>query len=118
VIERTHEKAFGVGEGAQLAAFLQAPAAEGTVVLFGCQYPQIHNFVIEVQRATSASAQGYQGTFSLNWWLGLEKEDEAQFLSSAQEDTEFGRMRKQWGLGEEISPSFELSSRASVPHFR
>lgn len=61
MIERTHEKAFGVGEGAQLAAFLQAPAAEGTVVLFGCQYPQIHNFVIEVQPKDVRFSAGLPG---------------------------------------------------------
>ncbi|MDG4839044.1 hypothetical protein O7631_21210 [Micromonospora sp. WMMD967] len=65
---------FGAGEGDDLRkALLVKPASAKTVLLLDCQFPQVHNFIIEVHNDGSRYlAQGYQGAYFAHWWLGLD----------------------------------------------
>lgn len=65
---------FRAGDADKLRKALFAkPASAETVLLLDCQFPQVHNFIIEVHNDGSRYlAQGYQGAYFAHWWLGLD----------------------------------------------
>ncbi|MGQ5264620.1 hypothetical protein ACTWLT_28105 [Micromonospora sp. ZYX-F-536] len=92
---------YGTGEGAVLQqALLVQPVSAETVLLLDCQFPQVHNFLIEVHHDGSRYlAQGYQGTYFAHWWLGLDNS------YSGEPSAEIIDLRKRYGLGKRISSS-------------
>ncbi|WDZ88282.1 hypothetical protein [Micromonospora cathayae] len=66
------KQTFGPGTGGDLHGLLSGlPADAETVLVFDCQFPQVHNFLIEAHAdGRRYLAQGYQGTYFAQWWLG------------------------------------------------
>lgn len=64
----------GSGTGDALKGhLLTLPASADSVLLFDCQFPQVHNFLIEAHAdGRRYLAQGYQGTYFAQWWLGAD----------------------------------------------
>ncbi|MEU4473986.1 hypothetical protein [Micromonospora sp. NPDC023888] len=101
---RRSREAYGVGKGADLKkALLVLPASAATVLLLDCQFPQVHNFVIEVHHDGSRYlAQGYQGSYFAQWWLGLDDS------YSGTPTAEILALRERYGLGRRIAaPDYE-----------
>ncbi|MEU1646327.1 hypothetical protein [Micromonospora zamorensis] len=97
--QRVSNRTYGAGEGDALRqALLVRPASAATVLLLDCQFPQVHNFVIEVHHGGARYlAQGYQGTYFAHWWLGVNDsysgEPTGQILA----------LRERYGMGRAIS---------------
>ncbi|MEU7655802.1 hypothetical protein AB0C41_27695 [Micromonospora taraxaci] len=91
---------FGEGKGAELRkALLVKPASARTVLLLDCQFPQVHNFIIEVHNDGSRYlAQGYQGAYFAHWWLGLDD----SYAGTVGAD--ILALRDRYGRGRPISP--------------
>ncbi|MFI5925526.1 hypothetical protein ACIA3K_06025 [Micromonospora sp. NPDC051543] len=96
---RLSGETYGTGEGDALKkALLVKPASADTVLLLDCQFPQVHNFVIEVHHdGPRYLAQGYQGTYFAHWWLGINKS------YSGEPSAEILALRERYGLGRPIS---------------
>ncbi|MFJ6168306.1 hypothetical protein ACIQH6_24525 [Micromonospora orduensis] len=96
---RQSAQTYGAGQGAALRqALLALPANAQTVRLFDCQFPQVHNFMIEVHHDGSRYlAQGYQGTYFAHWWLGLDDS------YSGTPGADILALRERYGLGRPIS---------------
>lgn len=95
---------YGAGEGPALRkALLAEPASAETVLLLDCQFPQVHNFVLEVHHGGARYlAQGYQGTYFAHWWLGLNDS------YSGTPTAEILALRERYGLGRAIKvPDYE-----------
>ncbi|MEU8179681.1 hypothetical protein AB0B85_15075 [Micromonospora sp. NPDC049044] len=92
-------QAYGVGKGADLKkALLALPASADTVLLLDCQFPQVHNFIIEAHHDGSRYlAQGYQGSYFAHWWLGLDDS------YSGTPTAEILALRERYGLGRRIT---------------
>ncbi|MDG4781195.1 hypothetical protein O7614_16220 [Micromonospora sp. WMMD961] len=88
------------GDGDKLRkALLAKPASAETVLLLDCQFPQVHNFIIEVHHDGSRYlAQGYQGAYFAHWWLGLDE----SYAGTANAD--ILALRDRYGRGRPISP--------------
>ncbi|WP_433538667.1 hypothetical protein ACQPZK_13730 [Micromonospora sp. CA-249363] len=97
---RLSGETYGAGKGDALKkALLVKPASADTVLLLDCQFPQVHNFVVEVHHDGSRYlAQGYQGTYFAHWWLGINKS------YSGTPSAEILALRERYGLGHPISP--------------
>ncbi|MEU8421808.1 hypothetical protein AB0C15_13130 [Micromonospora sp. NPDC048835] len=97
---RLSHDSYGAGGGDALKkALLAEPASAATVLLLDCQFPQVHNFVIEVHHDGSRYlAQGYQGTYFAHWWLGIN-----DTYSGAKVPAEILALRERYGLGRAIS---------------
>ncbi|MGW5560550.1 hypothetical protein ACWER9_25420 [Micromonospora sp. NPDC003944] len=91
---------YGAGGGDELKkALLAKPASAATVLLLDCQFPQVHNFIIEVHHDGSRYlAQGYQGTYYAHWWLGIN-----DTYSAKEVPAEILALRERYGLGRAIS---------------
>ncbi|RAO08887.1 hypothetical protein MED15_06351 [Micromonospora noduli] len=91
---------YGTGGGDALKkALLVKPVGTATVLLLDCQFPQVHNFIIEVHHDGSRYlAQGYQGTYFAHWWLGINDS-----YSSKKPTPEILALRERYGLGRAIS---------------
>ncbi|MFE9917753.1 hypothetical protein ACFYPG_21590 [Micromonospora sp. NPDC005553] len=98
---RLSHDTYGAGGGEALKkALLATPASDATVLLLDCQFPQVHNFIIEVHRDGSRYlAQGYQGTYFAHWWLGINNSYSAEEVPA-----EILALRERYGLGRAISP--------------
>ncbi|MGC5285261.1 hypothetical protein [Micromonospora sp. DT231] len=96
-------EAYGVGKDADLKSDLLVLPSATTVVLLDCQFPQVHNFVIEVHNDGSRFlAQGYQGFYFAQWWLGLDQS------YSGTPSAEILALRERYGLGRRINtPNYE-----------
>lgn len=93
------KETYGAGQGDALKkALLARPASAATVLLLDCQFPQVHNFVIEVHHDRSRYlAQGYQGAYFAHWWLGLNGN------YSGTPTADILALRERYGLGRAIS---------------
>ncbi|MEU1587839.1 hypothetical protein [Micromonospora sp. NPDC005710] len=96
-----HGGTYGAGGGDALKkALLAKPASAATVLLLDCQFPQVHNFIIEVHHDGSRYlAQGYQGTYYAHWWLGINDSYSAKEVPPG-----ILALRERYGLGRAISP--------------
>ncbi|MCF0093767.1 hypothetical protein [Micromonospora sp. MH99] len=96
---RLSSQTYGKGKGAALKQALRVqPATAQTVLLLDCQFPQVHNFVIEVHHDGSRYlAQGYQGTYFAHWWLGINDS------YSGEASRAILALRERYGLGRAIS---------------
>ncbi|MCX5116850.1 hypothetical protein OG992_06640 [Micromonospora sp. NBC_00362] len=97
---RLSGETYRAGQGVELReALLARPASAETVLLLDCQFPQVHNFVIEVHRDKSRYlAQGYQGAYFAHWWLGLKGG-----RYSGTPTAEILALRERYGMGRPIS---------------
>ncbi|MFI6243051.1 hypothetical protein ACIBEF_24570 [Micromonospora sp. NPDC050795] len=98
---RLSHDTYGAGGGEALKkALLATPASDATVLLLDCQFPQVHNFIIEVHSDGSRYlAQGYQGTYFAHWWLGINNS-----YSAKEVPAEILALRERYGLGRAIRP--------------
>ncbi|MET8254065.1 hypothetical protein [Micromonospora sp. NPDC005197] len=96
---RLSGQTYGAGKGDALKqALLVQPANAQTVLLLDCQFPQVHNFIIEVHHDGSRYlAQGYQGTYFAHWWLGINNS------YSGEAPPKILALRERYGLGRAIS---------------
>ncbi|MEV7328380.1 hypothetical protein [Micromonospora sp. NPDC093244] len=96
---RRSAQTYGAGQGDALRkALLVLPASAQSVLLLDCQFPQVHNFMIEVHHDGSRYlAQGYQGTYFAHWWLGLDTS------YSGTPGADILALRERYGLGRRIS---------------
>ncbi|MDG4758249.1 hypothetical protein [Micromonospora sp. WMMD710] len=97
---RLSGETYRAGNGDVLKkALLVKPASAATVLLLDCQFPQVHNFVVEVHHDGSRYlAQGYQGSYFAHWWLGINDS------YSGDPSAEILALRERYGLGRPISP--------------
>ncbi|MBO4205779.1 hypothetical protein [Micromonospora echinofusca] len=88
------------GQGDDLRQTLRGlPATVETVLLLDCQFPQVHNFVIEAHAdGRRYLAQGYQGSYFAQWWMGAEDG------YSGEPPVGITGLRDRYGRGRPISP--------------
>ncbi|MBQ0991583.1 hypothetical protein KBX08_16015 [Micromonospora sp. H61] len=100
-LARVSSETYGTGGGDALKkALFVKPVSTATVLLLDCQFPQVHNFIIEVHHDGSRYlAQGYQGTYFAHWWLGINDS-----YSSKKPTPQILALRERYGLGRAISP--------------
>ncbi|MBM0274879.1 hypothetical protein [Micromonospora tarensis] len=101
---RLSNTTYRSGDGKALRdALLVKPTSAASVLLLDCQFPQVHNFVVEVHHDGSRYlAQGYQGAYFAHWWLGLDD----SYSGKAPDD--IVELRNRYGLGRPISlPDYE-----------
>ncbi|MEU5785913.1 hypothetical protein [Micromonospora lupini] len=96
---RLSGQTYGAGGGDALKrALLVQPANAETVLLLDCQFPQVHNFIIEVHHDGSRFlAQGYQSAYFAHWWLGINNS------YSGEAPPGILALRERYGLGRAIS---------------